>query len=80
MARDWISVLGTKAADWGVPAAAVQALAALTDAVTETSRTPVATARCRAAFEAMTDKMRDVKRRYFLMPPLTEAGLVSLWA
>ncbi|MDR2747948.1 MAG: hypothetical protein LBB77_10955 [Treponema sp.] len=86
MARDWISVLGTKGMDWGIPAdvgAALTTLAdaaegALTEAKTETSRTPVATAKCKAAFDALTDKMRDVKRRYFLVPPLTEADLVSL--
>jgi hypothetical protein len=86
MVRDWISVLGTKGTDWEVPTAIIAVLttladaaqAALTEAMTETSRTPVATAKCKAAFDALTDKMRDVKRRYFLVPPLTEADLISL--
>ncbi|MDR0629375.1 MAG: hypothetical protein LBG24_07040 [Treponema sp.] len=29
-------------------------------------------------FEALTAKMRDVKRRYFFSPPLIEADLISL--
>ncbi|MDR1220950.1 MAG: hypothetical protein LBK73_15270 [Treponema sp.] len=52
--------------------------AALTAARNETTRTPVATARCKTAFDALTAKMRDMKKRYFYMPPLTEADLVSL--
>jgi hypothetical protein len=86
MARDWQSVLAVKADAWGVPQNVVQELAALTataaaalnTAKTETTRTPVATAQCKEAFEALADKMRDIKRRYFLSPPLTEADMISL--
>jgi hypothetical protein len=51
---------------------------ALDVAKNETTRTPVATARCKAAFEALERYMRDMKRRYFLSPPLTEADIISL--
>jgi hypothetical protein len=68
MARDWISVLGTKWADWVVPegarpfiALAGAAQTAPAEAKTETTRTPVATAKCKSAFEAMKDKMRHNK-------------------
>jgi hypothetical protein len=44
----------------------------------ETTRTPVVNARCREAFNAMEDKMRDIKRRYFFIPPLTEADFIAL--
>ncbi|MDR2193237.1 MAG: hypothetical protein LBP19_02045, partial [Treponema sp.] len=57
---------------------AQEADSALATAKNETTRTPVATARCRTAFEALTGKMCDVKRRYFLTPPLTEADYVAL--
>ena len=80
--RDWLSVLttGGKAAAWGLPqsrvteltAAATTAETALATALTETTRTPVATADCRAAFHAMAELMRDTKRRYFLTPPLVD--------
>jgi hypothetical protein len=53
-------------------------VAALEVAKTETTRTPVATAQCKAAFEAMIAKMRDIKKRYFLTPPLTEADYIAL--
>jgi hypothetical protein len=86
MARDWQSVMGTKAAGWGIPAGVVTDLgglltaadAALTAAQNETTRTPVATAQCREAFDALTGTMRDIKKRYFLTPPLTEADYISL--
>jgi hypothetical protein len=51
---------------------------ALETAQNETTRTLVTTAQCRAAFEALTAKMRDIKRRYFLEPPLVDADIISL--
>ena len=51
---------------------------ALTTAQNETTRTPVATALCKTAFEILTAAMRDIKKRYFLSPPLGEADYVSL--
>ena len=86
MAADWNSVIAANAAEWNIPAAAVTELSALFEAAqtalaaaqNETTRTPVATAQCRTAFEALTEKMRDIKRRYILEPPLTDAGLISL--
>ncbi|MDR2553586.1 MAG: hypothetical protein LBD31_10550 [Treponema sp.] len=36
------------------------------------------TAQCRTAFGALIEKMRDMKRRYFLTPPLEDADYVSL--
>ena len=44
----------------------------------ETTRTPVATAQCKTAFEVMTTKMRDIKKRYFLSPPLVDPDFVAL--
>jgi hypothetical protein len=86
MAADWQSVMGTKSSAWGIPQTVLTELdaliqsadAALTAAQNETTRTPVATAQCKTAFEALSAKMRDIKRRYFLQPPLDEPGLVSL--
>jgi hypothetical protein len=47
-------------------------------AAQSSSRTPVITAQCKAAFEALIEKMRFIKSRYFLSPPLTDADLISL--
>jgi hypothetical protein len=86
MAVNWKTVLGTHASTWKVPPEAVAELdsliavsdIALITAQNETTRTPVATAQCRTAFEALTAKMRDLKRRYFLTPPLTKADYAAL--
>ncbi|MHB9293261.1 hypothetical protein Holit_02382 [Hollandina sp. SP2] len=86
MAKDWIAVATPKAAAWNIPPAVLQDLDSLTQAAdtalaaakNETTRTPVATAQCREAFDALTETMRDIKRRYFLSPPLTEADFVAL--
>jgi hypothetical protein len=86
MADDWISVCTVKKTAWGIPDTALTdltarrdgAAAALETAKNETTRTPVATARCKEAFDGLTAFMRDFKRRYFLSPPLTEADYVSL--
>jgi hypothetical protein len=80
MCRDWINVLDTKAAAWGVPQARVTELntvaaaaeTAFTTAQNEATRTPVATAACRSTFEAMVSFMRDTKNRYFFTPPLVD--------
>jgi hypothetical protein len=86
MARDWQAVAEPKASDWGIPASTLTELgiriqaadAALAAAQNETTRTPVATAQCREAFEALTAAMRDMKRRYFLTPPLQESDYIAL--
>ena len=77
MAKDWKNYAGPKAAEWGIPNSVIQELSALIVAAgdalaiakNEASRTPVANAQCRAAFEALTVFMRDMKRR-----PLTRSG------
>jgi hypothetical protein len=86
MAKDCEAVAGTQAAAWSIPAAVLTGLGgqtqaaetALDTAQNETTRTPVANAQCRAAFDALAATMRDTKRRYFLEPPLTDADLISL--
>jgi hypothetical protein len=86
MAQDWKSVCTTNQTAWAIPApvlteldALIQAAAAaLAAAQNETTRTPVATAQCKAAFDALTAKMRDTKRRYFLSPPLVDADYIAL--
>ena len=86
MADDWISVCTTRQTDWNIPAPALTELttlrgtaaAALETAKNETTRTPVATAQCKEAFDTLTAFMRDFKRRYFLSPPLLDSDYVSL--
>ncbi|MDR2516066.1 MAG: hypothetical protein LBC88_01645 [Spirochaetaceae bacterium] len=85
MAKNWSSVLASKGADWNVPAAEMTELATLTAAAEATlnaakssERTQIITAQCREAFDILVAKMRFIKRRWFLQPPLTDAELVSL--
>jgi hypothetical protein len=57
----------------------IQAAAnALEAAKNETTRTPVVTAQCKEAFDVLTVKMRDMKRRYFLTPPLQDSDYIAL--
>jgi hypothetical protein len=86
MADDWISVCAPKQTAWTIPGAALTELTtrkntgrtALEIAKNETTRTPVANAQCKEAFDALSGFMRDFKRRYFLTPPLLDSDYISL--
>jgi hypothetical protein len=86
MADDWVAVCTTNQTAWNIPGAGMTELTARRDAArtalqtakNETTRTPVANAKCKEAFDAMTGFMRDFKRRYFLIPPLLPSDLISL--
>jgi hypothetical protein len=74
MTKAWLDVLAVKGSGWGVTEAVITALAKAVSA----ERNKVITAECKAAFEAMIADMRDIKKRAFLQPPLTDADLYSL--
>jgi hypothetical protein len=83
MAGNW----GVKIAanpEWGVPAAATQNLAAKATALQTLlatppeDRTPTINTRIKSAEKALVETMRDVKKRYFFVPPLDDGDLVSL--
>jgi hypothetical protein len=86
MVEAWLTLLATKLPAWGIPESVLQNLSALVANVesalkvaeNENTRTPVATARCKEAFDALVTAMRDTKRRYFLTPPLSDADFVAL--
>ena len=75
-----------KWAAWGIPQAAFTQLgalygaaqAALTLAMQAETRTPVANQNVRDTFGALIPAMRDMKNRYFFVPPLTNGDIVSL--
>lgn len=85
MAKTWSPILGDKGASWGIPATDITELnscitvadAALLRA-TSSERSPVITAQCREAFDALVEKMRYIKSRYFFSPPLTESDFAAL--
>jgi hypothetical protein len=86
MVKAWLVIILANLQKWRIPESVLQALgelatsaeSALAAAKNETTRTPVATARCRETFDVLTSAMRDMKRRYFLSPPLTDADFVAL--
>jgi hypothetical protein len=86
MVRTWLLIIGnSNPPPWGIPQPEVADLNNLTgeaeNALQEaqsSNRTPVITAQCKAAFEALTEKMRFIKSRYFLSPPLSDADFISL--
>jgi hypothetical protein len=86
IADDWIAMCAANQITWGILGVALTELIAFRDAVrtameivqNETSRTLVTTAKCKEAFDTLTDFMRDFKRWYFLTPPLRPSGLISL--
>jgi hypothetical protein len=86
MAKDWKAVMNANTGAWGIPAEVLTAFdgliqtaeTALAAAQNETTRTPVATAQCKAAFDALAATMRGIKRRYFLSPPLDDPEYISL--
>ncbi|MDR2115352.1 MAG: hypothetical protein LBP87_03115 [Planctomycetaceae bacterium] len=85
MAKDWLGILSVTTPPWGIPAAEVEELQSLTETAEElletaksSERTEVITAECKAAFEALTAKMRSIKNHYFLSPPLTDVDFISL--
>jgi hypothetical protein len=85
MARRWLEVIAAKLTAWNIPASVLTALDALVAAAADClqtiqslERTAVNTAKCNAAFDTLTDKMRFIKNHYFLSPPLTDVDFISL--
>jgi hypothetical protein len=84
MAKTWYMQLNSWKVAWGVPEAKVEELNGKQNAVNamlltpKASRTPSFTANLNREVEALKAVMRDIKKRYFYMPPLTEGDLVTL--
>jgi hypothetical protein len=85
LSKNWQTILSSKATAWNVPTADVTALKTLTTtaetalALAQSSaRTVVATAQAKTAFVVLAEKMRFLKNRYFVSPPLVDADFISL--
>ena len=85
MAKTWNMVLNTMAEEWGVPDSEKAKLnsllvevAAAENAAKAAGGGAVANSRVREAYTALRSFMRNMKRLYFLSPPLSETDLVSL--
>jgi len=85
MAKNWKMVLEETATTWGVPQTDVNQFSSLITMAenilakaTAIDRNVIVTAQLNAIFDTLCNRMRDMKRRYFLSPPLDDAGLVAL--
>jgi len=85
MAKRWLDILPVKEQAWRIPEGMIDLLAELTgEAITmqERSNSPEGTkgdaARMRTAFAELVAHMRDIRRRVFFMPPLTEGDFADL--
>ena len=84
MGKNWDRVVAENADVWSVPEEIRSKLshaaivAASENAVPANERNPVTNARLNTAFGELTAVMRDMKKRYFYNPPLTDADLLSL--
>jgi hypothetical protein len=85
MAKTWLMVTAVKGTEWGIPPADITELGTLTEGADtilfqakSSMRSKIITAQCREAFEAMIEKMRFIKARWFLTPPLTPADYAAL--
>jgi hypothetical protein len=85
MALNWMDILYRKSKAWGIPDEVHTNLETLVEHAQDalhdargSERNAVINQQVRTAFGALTDFMRDVKRRYYFIPPLSEADWVSL--
>jgi hypothetical protein len=78
MAKNWAAASAVHGMAWNVPETETQELAAKTAAKSEATRTPAVSAKCRAAFQTLKDKTRDIKKRRFHAQPLATADIIGL--
>jgi hypothetical protein len=85
MAQNWISVLNRKSQTWGINSTVEVKLESLFEkaqdslyAARQSERNAALNQQVRTAFGDLSDYMRDIRRRHFFMPPLSQADWVSL--
>ena len=85
MARNWSGILAVKAAAWNIAQPEVTILDSKITAAAEvlsiaesSERTESTTALLNMRFKDLTEYMRYMRTRKFLVPPLTNADIVSL--
>ena len=87
MAKTWLHVLKEEGmgSGWGVLDSEMVELKNFTEyadelltKATATERNSVTTARCNEAFHQLTVLMRDIRKRRFFVPPLSDPDLINL--
>jgi len=85
MATRWIDILPDKEEEWRIPEGMVRRLYDLlgeAETLQTRANSPAGTkgdaARARTAFHELVAQMRDIRRRVFFMPPLTDGDFADL--
>ena len=85
LAKKWISMPGELREKCNIPAEYLQKLDTLAveagnalSVAKSSERTTEINIRCKETFDALTAKMIDIKKNYFLKPPLADADFASL--
>ena len=84
MAKVWALLIAQKQEAWKVPEEAATKLSSVIDVADKENRVPdnkrnkISTIRLKTAFKELVAVMRDIKKRYFYNPPLTNADIISL--
>ena len=85
MGQTWMSLLNINLTKWKIPPDVLPKLETLWETAEDTfnraqapNSGPVDTQRNDTAFAELTAHMRDIRRRHFFTPPLTDADIVSL--
>ncbi|GHV78268.1 hypothetical protein AGMMS49944_00590 [Spirochaetia bacterium] len=85
MAKNFIAFIGLNGTRLGIPTTESDVLAtdttaaeAALTAATGIGRGPANTALCNTAFTTLKKKLRSIKERYFIVPPMTNDELISL--
>ena len=84
MGKNWFQILSEKREAWSVPEEMTTKLHQATNTAEAENKIPagernaVSNARLKTAFGELTAVLRDIKRRYFFIPPLTEADMAAL--
>jgi hypothetical protein len=85
MAKRWLDLLPGKEAEWRIPEGMIQRLGELTgeaETLQDRANSPEGTkgdaSRARTAFHELAAQMRDIRRRVFFIPPLSEGDFSDL--
>jgi len=84
MAKTWVTAIKQNQTLWNIPSAKIVSFesavvaAETINIIPAAQRSKITYAQLKEAFKVLTAEMRDVKKRYFYIPPLDEAALIGL--
>jgi len=85
MASDWIREMSAHQQEWDIPQAKITELTTAKNAALAAYNADMSSGRdegttqtCKSAFDTLTEVMREIKRRYVFVPPLSLTDIVNL--